>query len=104
MKLKVLVIAALTALTFTACNDTTDYIGASLINNSDLLFVTDSSFQTYTQSIKAGRVLARNSSGYVGKVKDPETGAYITGDYMIQFYALPNPWFYPERFHPLNRF
>lgn len=93
MKLKVLVIAALTALTFTACNDTTDYIGSSLINNSDLLFVTDSSFQTYTQSIKAGRVLARNSSGYVGKVKDPETNASITGDYMIQFYALPNPGF-----------
>lgn len=93
MKLKILVVAALTALTFTACNDTTDYIGSSLINNSDVLYVTDSSFQTYTQSVKAGKVLARNSSGYVGKVKDPETGAYVTGDYMVQFYTLPNPGF-----------
>ncbi|MCH3991740.1 MAG: DUF4270 domain-containing protein [Prevotella sp.] len=93
MKLKIFILAALTAVTFTACTNTTDYIGSSLINNSDALFVTDSSFQTYTQSVKAGRVLARNSSGYVGKVKDPETGAYVTGDYMAQFYALPNPGF-----------
>lgn len=96
MKLKTLAVALVTALTFTACDSTTDYLGSSLINSADALLVTDSSFFAYTRSVKADSVVARNTSGYVGKVKDPETGAYITGDYMVQFYTLPNPGFIQE--------
>ena len=33
-------------------------------------------------------VLSRNNTGLIGKMKDPETGNYVKGDYMTQLSAL----------------
>ncbi len=81
---------ALACITFMACDDTTDTIGTSLTDNLDLLKVTTDTFTVTSTSFVADSVLARNSTGYLGKIRDPETGAYITGDFMTQFNTLEN--------------
>lgn len=75
---------------FTACDDTTDQIGISLVNNMDNLNVLTDTFTLSTRSIVADSVLSRNSIGYLGNIKDPETGSYITGDFMTQFHTFEN--------------
>lgn len=80
----------LATLIFCACDDTTDEIGTSLINRMDNLQVSTDTFTVTTRSIAADSVLSRNTIGYIGKVRDPETGAYITGNFMTQFHTLEN--------------
>lgn len=80
----------------TACDDTTETIGASLTDNMDHLQITTDTFSISTRSVIADSVLSRNTTGYLGKIKDPETGAYITGDFMIQFNTLED-YFFPEK-------
>lgn len=83
----------LAAVTFTACDETTDDIGIALINNMDHLQVATDTFHVTTRSIVADSVLSRNTTGYLGKIRDPETGAYVTGDYMVQFHTMENYYF-----------
>ena len=84
--LTVLVIAALT---FAASDDTTEGIGGSITNKIDNINISDSAFNVTTKSIVAGAVLSRNNTGLIGKMKDPETGNYVKGDYMTQLSVLP---------------
>lgn len=86
---------ALACLAFTACDDTTDNIGASLAEGNDGVAIQSASFDVVSRSIAADSVLSRNIIGYLGKVKDPETGAYITGDLMTQFNSLEGYTFPP---------
>ena len=89
MKIKILaVIAAITSFTLMACDETTDSIGSSLTDNIDMLEVTTDTFTVTSRSIIADSVLSRNTTGYLGKIRDPETGNYITGDFMAQFGTL----------------
>ena len=89
MKIKILaVIAAITSFTLMACDETTDSIGSSLTDNIDMLEVTTDTFTVTSRSIVADSVLSRNTTGYLGKIRDPETGNYITGDFMAQFGTL----------------
>ena len=73
-----------------SCNDSTDNIGSSLAGLTDGVKVESASFDVSSQSIIADSVLSRNTVGYLGKVLDPETGSYVTGDFMTQFYSLEN--------------
>lgn len=73
-----------------ACSDSTDGIGSSLNTNTDAVNVETASYDVTSESLLADSVLSRNTTGYLGKVKDPETGNYITGDFMAQFYNLEN--------------
>ncbi len=77
----------------TACDDTTETIGTSLTDNMDHLQITTDTFRVSTRSIIADSVLSRNTVGYLGKIKDPETGAYITSDFMVQFGTLEDYYF-----------
>ena len=79
---------ALACLAFTACDDTTDNIGSSLAEGNDGVSIQTSSFDIVSRSVAADSVLSRNISGYLGKVRDPETNAYITSDFMTQFNNL----------------
>lgn len=86
---------ALIALAFTSCDNDTENIGTSLTDNMDHLQVDADTFTVTTNSVIVDSVLSRNSVGYLGRIKDPETGAYITGDFMAQFstledYTLPS--------------
>lgn len=82
------VIAIMSCVTFASCDDTTDSIGNSLTDNMDMLEVTTDTFNVTTRSIVADSVLSRSTTGYLGKIRDIETGNYITGDFMAQFSTL----------------
>ena len=79
---------AVMAVSFMSCDDTTDTIGTSLIDNMDKLSVFADTFNVASRTIESGPVVARNTIGYLGKVKDPETGATVTANYMVQFHTL----------------
>ena len=84
------VIAIMSCITIASCDDTTDSIGNSLTDNMDMLKVTTDTFNVATRSIVADSVLSRSTTGYLGKIRDIETGHYITGDLMAQFSTLEN--------------
>lgn len=90
MKSKFIAALALAAITLAACDTTTDGIGSSLADDRDGVEITAASFSVASRSIVADSVLSRNTTGYLGKVRDPETNAYITGDFMSQFNCLEN--------------
>ena len=90
MKMKYLTALLLAILSLTACDNTTEDIGIAITDKSDNLIIETDTFTVTTRSIEAGAVLSRNTTAYLGKVRDPETGAYITGDCMIQFHTLEN--------------
>lgn len=87
--LRLLTVLVIAALTFAACDDTTEGIGSSITNKIDNINISDSAFNVTTKSIVAGAVLSRNNTGLIGKMKDPETGNYVKGDYMTQLSVLP---------------
>lgn len=88
--LRLFTVMMIAAITFAACDDTTETIGGSITNNVDNINISNAVFDVATNSLVAGPVLNRSNSGLIGKVKDPETGTYVSGDYMSQFGVLPN--------------
>lgn len=87
--LRLLTVLVIAALTFAACDDTTEGIGGSITNKIDNINISNSAFNVTTKSIVADSVLSRNNMGLIGKMKDPQTGNYVKGDYMTQLSVLP---------------
>lgn len=90
MKYKFLMFLVSAAALFTSCDDTTNDIGTSLLHDMDNLSVTTDSFIVASRSIAADSVYSRSTTGYLGKIKDPETNTYVTGNFMTQFHMLEN--------------
>ena len=88
MKTKILAGLAFLSTILVSCDDTTGNIGSSLTENIDNITITTDSFKVTTRSIVADSVFSRNATGYLGRIKDPETGSYISGDFMVQFNTL----------------
>lgn len=88
MKKLIMAAIALTTVAIVSCSDTTDRLGSSLSNKADEYIVTTDTFDVATRSIKVDSVLSRSVYSYIGRIKDPETGAYISSDYMTQFHIL----------------
>ena len=88
MKYKFLMFLVSAAAIFASCDDTTNDIGTSLLHNMDNLAVTTDSFVVSSRSIAADSVYSRATTGYLGRIKDPETGTYVTGNFMTQFHML----------------
>ncbi len=86
MKLKFLAVAAFAALAFTACEDTTDSLGNSLTDKMDNMEVSYATFGVKTNSFAVDSIYANGADPVLGRIKDPETGAYVTADYMTQFF------------------
>ena len=84
------------SLTLTACDDTTNELGMSLTNRMDHLNISTDTFEVTTRSIIADSILSRNTIGYLGHIRDPETNTYITSNYMTQFHILDNYEFPPK--------
>lgn len=82
------VIAALTAMLFVSCDDTTDTIGNSLTSNVDQFEIVTDTFDVSTKSIRIDSVLAKSLYSYLGHIKDEETGSYVTCNYTTQFAIL----------------
>lgn len=87
--LRLLTVLVIAALTFAACDDTTEGIGGSITNKIDNINISNSAFNVTTKSIVADSVLSRNNTGLIGNMKDPETGNYVKCDYMTQLSVLP---------------
>lgn len=96
MKSKFFVALSLAAITLASCDTTTDTIGSSLTDDRDGMQISAQTFSVASRSLVADSVLSRNITGYLGKVRDPETGAYITGDFMAQFNNLEG-FSFPEK-------
>lgn len=88
MKKLIMAAIALSTVAIVSCSDTTDRLGSSLSNKADEYIVTTDTFDVATRSIKVDSVLSRSVYSYIGRIKDPETGTYITSDYMTQFHIL----------------
>ena len=88
MKLKYLVGIMLTMFILSSCDDTTNEIGTSLIHDMDHLDVTTDTFKVSSRTLVADSVYSRSTYGYLGTIRDPETGNIITGNFMTQFYTL----------------
>lgn len=88
------VLCAVTAM-LTSCDDTTDYIGSTLTKQEDLVTVSDGIFKISSRSVVVDSVLSRSTLGYLGNVKDPETGTYISSNFITQFHTFEN-YDFPE--------
>lgn len=75
---------------FASCDNTTENVGFSLTDPSDRLNVDYGTFNVSSETIKLENIVSRSTMGYLGKMKDPETGSYITGNYMTQFRTNEN--------------
>ena len=90
MKSRLFTAIAFSAMALFSCNEDTGMIGSSLTNESDKLNITTGVYQATTRSILADSIYARNYDCYFGRVKDPETGTYVTSEFMAQFNLLEN--------------
>lgn len=88
--IKKLIMAGIAIITIaiSSCSEDTTTLGNSLTSNIDQFIITSDTFKISTRSIVADSILSRSSYSYLGRIKDPETGSYISGDYMTQFSIL----------------
>ncbi len=85
MKLNFITAIAFCAMAFISCNEDTLEIGTTLIDKNDKMEVTTGIYEAVSRSVLVDSVYARTYDCYIGKVKDPETGAYIKSEFMAQF-------------------
>lgn len=90
MKFRLFTAIAFTAMAIISCNEDTAGIGSSLTSNTDKLEMSTGIYQASSRSILADAVYARNLECYLGKVRDPETGAYVKSEFTTQFNMLEN--------------
>lgn len=90
MKSRLFTAIAVIAMALISCNEDTGVIGSSLTNEVDKLDLSTGFYQATTRSILADSIYARNYDCYFGRVKDPETGTYVTSEFMAQFNMLEN--------------
>lgn len=81
---------AMFTIAISSCDENTNTMGYSLTSDADRFSLVPDTFLVSTQSIKADSVLARSSYCYLGRIKDPETGTYISSDFTTQFNVLEN--------------
>lgn len=85
IKFKLLAGVALATIAISSCEEETLNIGSSLTYEGDKVSATSTTFNVATRTIIADSVLSLSNKCYLGKVKDPETGANVTSDFSTQF-------------------
>lgn len=88
MKAKWIAGIVLTVMAFSACDDNTDDVGASLTNRLDKFQIVTDTFTVTSRSIIVDSVVTQSRYTYLGRIKDPETGSYVTSSYTTQFMHL----------------
>lgn len=88
MKLHIAAGLALAILFLASCDDNTGALGDSTTNADDQFEVLSQTFPVSSRSIEAGSVLSRSQYSYLGHIKDPETGAYVSSHFTTQFAVL----------------
>ncbi len=91
MRRKIIAACMLAAgLSMVSCDDTTNTLGGTLIDNGDKLSISADTFSVTSETMLAGNVIARSATGYLGRMEDPETKTTVTGNLMSQFHVLSN--------------
>ena len=88
MKAKWIAGILLMAITISACDDDTATVGSSLTKDVDHFTIYTDTFNVATRSIKIDSVLSKSEYCYLGRIKDPTTGDYVTSDFTTQFNTL----------------
>lgn len=81
------------AVVLASCDDTTDNIGMSLTDVSNQVQIEGQNFNVVSESKLLTGISASSSRGYLGRVKDPETGSYITCNFMTQLRPMSEDQF-----------
>lgn len=93
---KYMACAALVAIAISSCDESTVTLGSSLTDENDHLSIVDSAFHATSRTYIADSVLSLSNSFYLGKVKDPETGAEVKSEFTTQFHLLEHTYISPE--------
>ena len=90
--MKTINILAFVAILFTliACDDTTDSIGTSVTDNLSTITIKADTFNVTSRSVLSNSVVNRNNIGYLGYIRDPETGSLVRGNFLTLFHTLEN--------------
>ena len=78
-----------------SCDDTTDTLGMTLTDDYDVVNFEATDYSVATNSTIASDVVSRTKYGYLGKIKDLESGGYVTCNYMTQFRVMRENEFPP---------
>lgn len=80
----------LAMLALSACSDDTFDFGKTLTQQEDQLTLSKGTYiiGNDMKTVQADSVLLRSSHCFLGRVKDPETGAYVSSEFMTQFNVL----------------
>ena len=76
------------AIAISSCDEDTQNLGNTLTSSVDRFTIAADTFDVQTRSIISDSILGRSVYSYLGCIKDPETGSYVTSDYMTQFHIL----------------
>ena len=90
--MKKLIMAGIAILTvaISSCDEETISVGNSLTSAVDQFTIITDTFDVATNSLPIDSVVSQSTYTYIGRVKDPETGTYISCDYMTRFNILEN--------------
>lgn len=85
---------ALLIVLFTACEDTTDSLGSSIVSGPDYIKANSLTFYPWSSSVKADTIYTRSSTAYLGKYTHPDFGSFESS-FMTQFnvaeaYQIPD--------------
>lgn len=89
MRLKHIAALLIAALTFFACDDSTNTLGMGMLPESDEMRTDVMTFNVTTQSYLADAVYAKTSTGYIGRFTDPEFGDY-TASFLTELNCTDN--------------
>lgn len=78
---------------FVGCDTDTQFIGTSIIPESDQIVMSTSEFNIDTESRVMGSVFSRSPYGYIGRVTDPETGTSVTTNFADVFTVGANRFY-----------
>jgi len=88
---------AMATIAISSCSEDTIDLGNSLTSDIDQFIISSDTFYVSTRSIVADSVLSRSPYSYLGRVKDPETGSYVSADYTTQFAILEDETYFVDR-------
>ena len=95
-QLKYMAAAAMMAMAISSCDEETTTIGESLTNDNDRLNTIAASFPVTTQTIMVDSVYSMSGDCFLGRVRDPETGAVVESDFTTQFHVFESTFISPE--------
>ena len=73
---------------FSSCDEDTLQIGNSVVPAIDAVVVGTDTFDVTSRTVIVDSVVAENGMGYIGRVRDAETNAYVTADLLSQFHVI----------------